>query len=115
MKLTMFVPRTLRMQLGLLLLLAFAPVLGLTVHRALREQAQRLSETQAAELRVARQLATSYGDVIRRAQEALGVLVRVPGVRRLDGDACSSLVSELMQTNPQYANLSVARVDGEVF
>ncbi|MGD9765623.1 MAG: PAS domain S-box protein [Candidatus Binatia bacterium] len=104
----------LRARLGLLLALAFAPVLGVTVYRAYIEQAQRMSEMEASELRLARQVATTYEQVIQRAYEVLRVLAQLLEVRQLDASACNALLAELVRTNSQYANFSVARPDGEV-
>jgi PAS domain S-box-containing protein len=111
----MILQPSLRARLGLLLVLAFCPVLGLTVYSAYLHQEEQLAENEASEMRLARQIATTYAQAIARAHELLGVFARVPAIRRLDASACNAMAAEIIRTSAQYANLSVALPNGDLF
>jgi PAS domain S-box-containing protein len=108
--------QSLRIRLGLLLVLAFTPVFGLTAYWSYLDQTERLDELEATELLLVRQVATTYGQVIRRSREVLYALARLAEVQALDGPKCSALFRDLLESyHPQYSNIDAARADGEIF
>ena len=111
----MIAPDRLRTRLTLVMLLAFLPILALILYRAYQEQERRLAEIDATEARIVRQLAATYDQAIERAHEVLRVLAQFPAVRNLDPALCQLVVSDLVAKNSQYANVAVARIDGEIF
>jgi two-component system cell cycle sensor histidine kinase/response regulator CckA len=108
--------QSLRMRLGLLLVLAFAPVFALTAYWSYLDRASRVAAREASESQLVRHVATMYGQVIARSRAVLLTSSRLTEVKQLDGPGCTAILGELLRSfQPQYASLAVARVDGQVF
>jgi PAS domain S-box-containing protein len=107
--------RGLRMRLGLLLVLAFAPVFGLTAYWAYIDQVSRRAEVDESASRIAHQVAATYEQVIQRSREVLLTLSHVGEIRDLAGPQCSALLAELLAAyRPQYSTIGIARAHGEL-
>ncbi len=107
--------RGLRMRLGLLLVLAFAPVFGLTSYWAYIDQVSRRAEVDESASRIARQVAATYEQVVQRSREVLLTLSHMREIRDLAGPRCGPLLAELLAAyRPQYSTIGIARADGEL-
>ncbi len=103
------------MRLGLLLVLAFAPVFGLTSYWAYIDQVSRRAEVDESASRIARQVAATYEQVVQRSREVLLTLSHVREIRDLAGPRCGALLAELLAAyRPQYSTIGIARADGEL-
>jgi PAS domain S-box-containing protein len=107
--------RGLRMRLGLLLVLAFAPVFGLTAYWAYVDQVGRRAELDESAWRIAHQVAATYEQIVHRSREVLLTLSHVAEIRDLGGPRCRALLAELLVAyGPQYSTIGIAGVDGEL-
>jgi signal transduction histidine kinase len=107
----------LRSRLLLLVLLAVLPALGLTLATNLAQRRQAVAQAQGEALRLARVVAGDEERLLEGARQLLVLLARLPAVREAaDGDPapCVALLADLLAQSPRYANLAVARADGEV-
>jgi hypothetical protein len=90
------------------------------VHQDRRPQAQRqqaAAQARGEALRLARVVAGDEERLLEGARQLLVLLARLPAVREAaDGDPapCGALLADLLARYPRYANLAVARADGEV-
>ena len=108
--------QSLRVRLGLLLVLAFAPVFALTAYWSYLDHANRLEALEASESKLARQISATYGQAIQRSRELLLTLSRLSEIKQLDGPACSAILAGILPAyQPQYASLDVARASGDLF
>jgi len=105
----------LRARLVVLILLAFAPALGLVVYSHYEQQQFRQADVRNATIILAREIAAKHAQIVERARELLLTLSVLPAVRALDASNCSALFAELLPRYPQYLNLVVANAEGDIF
>jgi PAS domain S-box-containing protein len=104
----------LRLRLLLLVLLACAPLVGLTLYTA-SEERQRLVQEWNQRSQEMMELATrEEGRVIGQTRQLLLALAESSQVRSGNRRDCRKLLDELLGSYPRYANLGVVRADGMV-
>ena len=104
----------LRLRLLLLVLLACAPLVGLTLYTA-SEERQRLVQEWNQRSQDMMELATrEEGRVIGQTRQLLLALAESSQVRSGNRRDCQKLLDELLGSYPRYANLGVVMADGTV-
>lgn len=105
----------LRVRLLVLVLLALAPVLGLSLYNSAEQRAQAATQAQQRALRLARRAAGEQERLIEGARQLLIALAQLPSVQEHDASTCSTFMAELLQQYPLYENLGAAEPDGDIF
>src|SRR5262245_38934997 len=110
-----FSPRSLRVRIALLVLLAVIPSLYLIATAAAdqRQLAQRDAERNA--LRLARLAAANQKQLVEGARQFLSALAWVPAIRSRDVEGCNQLFKALLKGHSQYANVLAIAPDGDVY
>jgi PAS domain S-box-containing protein len=104
----------LRLRLLLLVLLACAPLVGLTLYTA-SEERQRLVQQWNQRSQDMMELATrEEGRVIGQTRQLLLALAQSSAVRSGNRRDCQKLLDDLLGSYPRYANLGVVRTNGVV-
>ena len=104
----------LRLRLLLLVLLACAPLVGLTLHTA-SEERRRLVKDWNQRSQEMMELATrEEGRVIGQTRQLLLVLAESSPVRSGSRRGCKKLLDELFGSYPRYTNLGVVGTNGMV-
>ncbi len=105
---------SLRTRLALLILLAMAPLLGLTIYTDLEERAYIISDAEEGVQRLAWLAAGTQEQLVEGARQFLTTLAKLPDVHRDDGERCRQRLGDLLREYPQYLNLGVVLPDGEL-
>jgi PAS domain S-box-containing protein len=104
----------LRWRLLLLVLLACAPLVGLTLHTA-SEERRRMVKDWNQRSQAMMQLATQEeGPVLGQTRKLLLALAESGPVRAGNRKECEKLLAELLGSYPRYANLGVVNTNGVV-
>jgi PAS domain S-box-containing protein len=104
----------LRLRLLLLVLLACAPLVGLTLHTA-SEERRRLVKDWNQQTQAMMELATrEEGQVIGQTRQLLLALAESSPVRSGNRRDCKKLLDQLFGCYPRYANLGVVRTNGMI-
>lgn len=106
---------SLRARLLFLVLLALAPILGLTLYNNAEQRAQAATQAQERALRLARRAASEQDRLVEGARQLLIALAQLPSVQEGDAAKCSAFMAELLQQYPLYENLGAADLDGDIF
>jgi signal transduction histidine kinase len=102
-----------RLVLAIALAAVAALALLLWVHR--QQERALVQATGREALRLAEVAAADYGRVVDSTELLLAIMARLPEVRRGSPEACAAVLSDLRESLPAYANLGVARPDGQVW
>jgi PAS domain S-box-containing protein len=104
----------LRLRLLLLVLLACAPLVGLTLHTA-SEERRRLVKEWSQRSQEMMELATrEEGRVIGQTRQLLLALAESSAVRSGNRRDCKKLLDGLFANSPRYANLGVIKTNGMI-
>lgn len=106
---------SLRGRLLALVLLAFAPALGLILYTASDQRHLAAQEARNNALRLAKLAAADHDLLIEGTRQLLAALAQLPAVRQQDARACTALFAALLTQFPRYANLGVIAPDGLLF
>ncbi|MBF0499794.1 MAG: PAS domain S-box protein [Candidatus Riflebacteria bacterium] len=98
----------------ILLLLAILPVSGLMLYRGLSDQEHRLAHMHDDARQIGLMTADRIGEVIEASRQFLTALAHNKIISDMDAPACKSYLAELSSHYPFYANIAVARSDGEI-
>lgn len=101
-----------RARLVALAIASFLPLCVLIAQDLHDARSQALASAMVNLQTVARLSAERQADVIEEAQEALGVLARIPEVVESDNPACHELLRRVMTDHPHLNTMMVARPDG---
>jgi len=104
----------LRLRLLLLVLLACAPLVGLTLHTASAERRRLVKEWSQRSQEMMEMAAREEGLVIGQTRQLLLALAESSQVRSGNRRDCKKLLDELFGSYPRYANLGVVRTNGMV-
>jgi PAS domain S-box-containing protein len=104
----------LRLRLLLLVLLACAPLVGLTLHTASEERRRLVKEWNQRSQEMMELATREEGRVIGQTRQLLLALAESSQVRSGNRRDCRKLLDELLGSYPRYANLGVVRADGMV-
>ena len=104
----------LRLRLLLLVLLACAPLVGLTLHTASEERRRLVKEWNQRSQEMMELATREEGRVIGQTRQLLLVLAESSPVRSGSRRGCKKLLDELFGSYPRYANLGVVGTNGMV-
>jgi PAS domain S-box-containing protein len=104
----------LRLRLLLLVLLACAPLVGLTLHTASEERRQLAKEWNQRSQEMMELATREEGQVIGQTRQLLLALAESSPVRSGNRRDCKKLLDELFGSYPRYANLGVVGNNGMV-
>jgi len=103
-----------RSTLVLLIFLAVIPAIGVTLWTGIHMRRQAAEYAVEDALRLARLTASHEGKIIEATRHLLMVLAVVPEIRDAAGPRCNTLLGAVLQTYPQYANVSLIDPQGLV-
>ena len=104
----------LRFRLMLLVLLACAPLVGLTVHTASRERRQELTAWRGRAWRFAQLAQGEEAELRKQARQQLLTVSKTPAVRSASLEACRKSLREFLELHPHYVNLAVVDPNGDL-
>jgi len=104
----------LRLRLLLLVLLACAPLVGLTLHTASEERRRLVAEWDQRSQEMMDLAVREEGRVIGQTRQLLLALAESSAVRSGNRRNCKKLLGELLDSYPRYANLGVIGTNGMV-
>ena len=104
----------LRLRLLLLVLLACAPLVGLTLHTASEERRRLVKEWNQRSQEMMELATREEGRVIGQTRQLLLALAESSPVRSGNRRGCKKLLDELFGSYPRYANLGVVGTNGMV-
>ena len=105
---------SLRVRLLFLVVLAALPALGLQLYTASRQRELAVDEAKEDARRLAALAAADNGRLIEGTRQLLVVLARLPEVRGGNPEVCETLLADLKNQFPLYANLGVIAPDGNL-
>jgi PAS domain S-box-containing protein len=104
----------LRLRLLLLVLLACAPLVGLTLHTASEERRRLVKEWNQRSQEMMELATREEGRVIAQTRQLLLALAESSAVRSGNRRDCKKLLDGLFANSPRYANLGVIKTNGMV-
>ena len=104
----------LRLRLLLLVLLACAPLVGLTLHTASEERRRLVKEWNQRSQEMTELATREEGRVIGQTRQLLLALAESSPVRSGSRRDCKKLLDDLLGSYPRYANLGVIKTNGMV-
>ena len=107
-------PAGLRLRLVLLVLLAVIPALALVGVSALGNRNTLARQVEENALRLARLAAAGHEGAIEGTRQFLTALAQAPDVRSGDPTRCAALVKDLLAEFPNYVNVGVANIRGDI-
>lgn len=106
---------SLRARVLLLIAIAFAVMLGMTIYHALGGREDRLTNARSSVLDTARVMAGEQRQIIERVHRVLASAALLPEVRRTAASkACDRALAAQVQQEPSLANMSLALANGDV-
>ncbi|MBI4525993.1 MAG: GAF domain-containing protein [Deltaproteobacteria bacterium] len=105
---------SLRARLLLLVLLSVIPAFGLILYTASEQKLQDAANAKEKALAVVRDAVEEQRELARDARRLLSQLAQQPEVKRLDQSACSLFLADQLEKYPEYSNLGVIDLDGDV-
>src|SRR3990172_8520450 len=103
-----------RARLLILVLLVIIPALGLVVHMAREERQQEISQAGQSTLKLAREATIQQQRSISQTRDFLSELSRYPEFDHPKAEACTALLAKKLKDHPEYANVFVLTLDGEL-
>ena len=107
-------PSSIRSKLILLAVLAFLPVVLLTVFNAWHQRRLELAGSRERMEKILSFAVLNEEEVIRETDRILAMLAEVPVVRG-GGDRAGEFLARILKSNPAYTNIAIAKPDGQVF
>lgn len=104
---------SLRVRLGLLILMAILPMVGLIVYSYLEERSYAISNVEGDVQQFAGSASAFEEQLIEGTRQLLVALARHPGVGDQQVELCSRQIVEISAEYSRYASLGAARRDGE--
>lgn len=112
MKIRLF--SALRNRLGILILLAPIPSLGLAVYSSLHIYSAQVAEVQADAMRAVKLVSANQKRLTADARNLLESLIRFPVISAATPESCDAFLTGLVQGFPGYLNIGLIRPDGEL-
>ncbi|MFP5212445.1 MAG: PAS domain-containing protein, partial [Acidobacteriota bacterium] len=106
---------SLRFRLAILIVLAMAMMLGLTVSTYYSERELVRSHIEDDVRRVAMFTASTHERIIEETRQLLVSLARLPEVRNCRAEACSTHFAHILEENLTFANLGAILPDGRTY
>jgi PAS domain S-box-containing protein len=106
---------SLRVHLGLLVLLAILPMLGLLLYSYLEERSLAISNVEGDVQQLAGTACAFQEELVEGTRQLLVALAGQAGVQEQNAWLCSQHLAEIAKDYSRYANLGVIMPDGEPF
>jgi signal transduction histidine kinase/CheY-like chemotaxis protein len=113
MPISFFKLNSLRSRLMLVVALAIAPSVLLTVYNGWRERQQAITSAEENLQRLTSLAAANEAQSIKSARQILSDLSDVPDLLG-DSDKCEALLRAVLNKNPDYANFGLIQLNGDV-
>lgn len=104
---------SLRSRLVLLVLLAIAPITVMTLINGQRERDHAVETAQENLQRLTNLAAANEAQVVAGARQMLRDMASIPSLIG-DQDECARLLANILRQNPDYANLGLVQLNGDV-
>jgi len=104
----------LRFRLLMLVALACAPLVGLTVHTASEERRREVAAWRERSSQMARLVHVQEAVLVSHTRQLLLAVSESSAVRSGDPEACKNSLEEVLATYPGYGNLGVIGTNGQV-
>jgi signal transduction histidine kinase len=104
---------SLRSRLMLVVALAIAPTVLMTVYNGWKERQQAIVNAEENLQRLTRLAAANEAQSIESARQILSDLSGIPDLLR-DSDKCTALLKAVLNKNPDYANFGLIQLNGDV-
>jgi len=105
---------SLRFRLLLLVLLACAPLVGLTLYAASKERRREVTAWRERARQITEIAHREEAELIRQTRQLLLAVSESSAVRSASREACKKSLEEFIANDPSYANLGVINTNGEV-
>ncbi len=105
---------SIRSHLLLLVLALSVPFISYVGFEIYAQRQQAVDHTKSALRMLAKTMASNTGDKIASAELTLARLAVRPLVRKVDPQACDSILGDLLVLNPDYSNVATTTVQGKV-
>ena len=105
---------SIRSHMILLVLAMSVPFISYVGFEIYAQRPQAVDHTQSALRMLAKTMASNTGDKIASAELTLARLAVRPLVRKVDPQACDSILGDLLVLNPDYSNVATTTVQGKV-
>lgn len=105
----------LRFRLLLLVVLACAPLAGLTLHNASAERRRQVADWQQRSQEIVQRATREEEKVVGQTRQLLLALAESSAVHSGNRRECNKLLNDLFASYPRYANLGLIRSNGDFF
>ena len=103
-----------RLSLVFLILIALLPVLGLLLYNGYEQRRLAGLEAQLDALQLTQLTSMEYERLVDGARQLLVTLARADSLQKKDGPACGTLLADLHEQFPQYTNLGMVDISGDI-
>jgi hypothetical protein len=94
-----------RMQLIVLAILLTLPALGIIVYTGLKTRSDDYNKAVIESQKLADNLAAEQENLVRQAQQLVGLLAELPEVANRNSDKVQSILGNTLKKNPQYKKI----------
>jgi PAS domain S-box-containing protein len=101
-------------KLALLVFLAVLPALLIILYSGVEQRRNSIEKARRDVLLLTHTMTEVQMDVARSTRQILSILALLPEVHALDVQACSQIFSAVLKKNPNYQNITLTGLDGEV-
>ncbi len=105
---------TIRKNLFLLVLLAVVPALALILYTGMEQRQQSIEEAKRDLLNLTDIMAEAQKDFTTSTKQILSTLSLLSEVQSLNSPACSKIFRSVIERNPDYFNITLSDLDGNV-
>ncbi|MBU2550988.1 MAG: response regulator [Proteobacteria bacterium] len=109
-----FPPQSIRLNLGLIVLAAIAPIVAVLLFSGLERRNHEIESAKEDALRLANSFASQQERMVSGVRQLQNTLTLLPAVQNRDLEACSRIFEKLLQTNPMFGNITLVNPDGKV-
>ncbi len=111
---TRFAFSSVRARLLILVLLVIIPALGLIIYIAREGRLQGVTQAGQSTLKLAREATSQQQRSISQTRDFLSELSQYPEIKHPEAKACPALLAKKLNEHPEYANVFVLTLDGEL-
>ncbi|MBU1565729.1 MAG: response regulator [Proteobacteria bacterium] len=105
---------SIRNKLALLILLTVAPCLAILVYTGIEQRRHLIGMARSDVLLLTRSIAEAQKAITRSTQQILSTLSQTPTMQVMEPNACSAVLGEVLEKNPDYSNLVLVDLKGDV-
>ena len=105
---------SIRKNLTFLVFLSILPAFAILSYTGYEHRQQTIESTEQGVALIVRGMAEQQKEVTRSTQRILTTLSRLPAIRQLNISETTRILSDLVAQNPQYSNLTLIDLDGNV-